>query len=136
MFLRTVFATSILFVTCVGQQLPSFASTTIPTPVLSPAGHMPVEITLVQGTVAANNTVTYRVLLEGAPTEDQSVTIGCTQSGVYSSIPSTVTVAAGNDSVSFNATFASSLPSSWSTTATSMGKTVWLPYTVNPGVRK
>jgi hypothetical protein len=133
MLLKIVSASVVLLASVFGQQATSFVSAAAPE---RPAGHPPIEISMTGGTVGAGNTVTYRVLLEGAPTEDQSVTIGCTQTGVYSSIPSTVTVAAGNDSVSFNATFASSLPSGWATTATSMGKTVWLPYTVNPGVRK
>ena len=99
-------------------------------------GYMPVEISMTGGTVGPNNTVTYRVILAGTPDENQEVALGCTVTGVYSSLPSKVTVQAGNDRATFNATFASSLPSSWSITATAEGHTVSCGQMLPPHRRK
>lgn len=89
-------------------------------------GHAPIEISMTDGTVGPGHTVTYRVVLDGYPTSDQFVTIGSTDKSAYASLPSEVVVPANSDRVSFQATLSTNLPSSWSTTATAEGKTVWI----------
>ena len=74
------------------------------------------ETIVLPATIDAGSAISGTVVLSGAPTEDEVVTLAATP-GYFTSLPSTVTVFAGSNYATFNATVASSASGTCSLTA-------------------
>lgn len=96
---------------------------------------LPAWVVQTYGSNAAGSDNTYKVVLTGTPSVDQVVDITASQSGAYTNLPSTVTVRAGTDNVSFTARVSNNPPSQWTLTASCNGGSASLGVLTPPPAR-
>jgi hypothetical protein len=97
------------------------------------AGHPPIEISRVSGTIAPGERVSYRIVLEGVTDEPQSVSISAGD-GAFEKIPSQVTVQTGDSAVTFAAILSTKPPTSFAVSASCNGGTVMTVEMIPPSV--
>lgn len=85
---------------------------------------MPIEIIQISGNNSAGSSNTYRVSLSGTVDSAQTVSLFITLSGVYTNMPSTATVPAGQSSVDVTATVSQNPPAGWKIVAACNGTAV------------
>jgi hypothetical protein len=89
------------------------------------SGHwVPVVLVQTDGTHSPNTVDQFRVDMNDYVDADQAVSISINTSGAYTNLPTSVTVPAGQKSVTFSATVSNNPPSSWTLSASANGTTV------------
>lgn len=90
-------------------------------------GYMPVEIVQLTGNNSSGSSNSYRITLNGTTDVDQPVSIFVTSAGVYTNMPSSATVLAGQSSVDVTATVSSNPPAAWRIVAACNGTAAMSP---------